>query len=166
MCRPPAAKTPWAGAHPAAAYGLVAASAATPAGEAFLFGFDALTGATLWEPYPLPAPVYPDRGGVALAGGYLYAATVDGACVGVDALRGTRVWETRPGGGAFQVYGAVVPVGDALFVAGQRAMAAGRASPLTGKPARHAGRPRCRGFPIRPRRGRTGASFFTTTAGR
>jgi outer membrane protein assembly factor BamB len=93
---------------PVAAYGLVAGAAATNAGDAHLYAFDTRSGAPLWEPYPLADPVYPDRGGAALAGGRLFAATVEGVCVVVDALRGTRLWETNVGG---KVYGAVVPVG-------------------------------------------------------
>jgi len=92
---------------PVAAYGLVAAAAATHDGDTHLFAFDAVTGAPLWEPYPLPDPVYPERGGAAIASGRIYVATVDGACVCVDALRGTRVWETALQG---RVYGAVVPI--------------------------------------------------------
>lgn len=94
---------------PVAAYGLVAAAAATADGDAHLYAFDAFTGAPLWDPYPLPDPVYPDRGGAAIAGGNLYAATVEGACVAVDAQRGTRIWETiLPG----CVYGSVIPASD------------------------------------------------------
>ena len=92
---------------PVAAYGLVAAAAATHDGETHLFAFDAVTGAPLWEAYPLPDPVYPERGGAAIADGTIFVATVDGACVAVDALRGTRRWETALRG---RVYGAVVPV--------------------------------------------------------
>ncbi len=97
---------------PVAAYGLVAAAAATAQGEAHLYAFDAATGAPLWEPYPLPDPVYPERGGAALADGRLYAATVEGVAVCVDALRGARVWETplgSAGSDSVRVYGAVVP---------------------------------------------------------
>jgi outer membrane protein assembly factor BamB len=94
---------------PVAAYGLVAAAAATTDGEAHLYAFDATTGAPLWDAYPLPDPVYPDRGGAALAGGRLFAATYTGACVAVDAQRGTRIWETSLPG---RVIGAVVPVGE------------------------------------------------------
>lgn len=94
---------------PVAAYGLVTAAGATSQGEAHLYAFDALTGAPLWEPFPLPDPVYPERGGAAIAGGKLFAATVEGVCVCVDALRGTRVWETALPG---RVFGAVVPTSD------------------------------------------------------
>ncbi|MBC8143811.1 MAG: PQQ-binding-like beta-propeller repeat protein, partial [Armatimonadetes bacterium] len=79
-------------------------------------------GATLWEPFPLDKPVYPERGAPAIAGGKLFAASIEGVCVCLDALRGTRLWETRlptP----VQVYGAVLPVtigggtsGDATIV--------------------------------------------------
>lgn len=94
---------------PVAAYGLVAAAAATADGEAHLFGFDTYTGAPLWDAYPLAAPVYPDRGGAAVAHGTLFVATVEGICVAVDAQRGTRVWETNVKG---RVYGAVVSCGE------------------------------------------------------
>ncbi len=93
---------------PASAYGIVAAAAATPDGDSHLYGFEARNGATLWEPYPVNAPVYPDRGGVALAGGRLYAATIEGICLALDAQRGTRIWERRLPG---RVYGAVTPIG-------------------------------------------------------
>ena len=91
---------------PASAYGMVAASASDPDGEAFLQAWDSRTGAPLWEPYPLPHPVYPDRGGVAFAQGKIFAATVEGVCVGLDAQRGTRLWEINVNG---RVFGTVVP---------------------------------------------------------
>jgi outer membrane protein assembly factor BamB len=93
---------------------MVAAAAATAEGDAHIFAFDAVSGAPLWEPFPLPAPVYPDRGGVALAGGSLFAADVNGIVLCLDALRGTRVWETQLDGAA-RVYGAVVPTGTGLL---------------------------------------------------
>ena len=94
---------------PVAAYGLVAVAASDFHGEAHLMAWDTLTGATLWEPFPLESPVYPERGAPAIAGGKLFAATVEGVCVCLDVLRGTRVWETRLPQTA-QVYGAVLPV--------------------------------------------------------
>ncbi len=94
---------------PVAAYGMVAVAASSFDGDAFLMAWDTRNGATLWEAYPLDDPVYPERGAPALAGGRLFAATVPGACVCVDALRGTRVWETRLPAEA-RVYGAVLPV--------------------------------------------------------
>lgn len=100
---------------PVAAYGLVAAAAATTEGEAHIYAFDALSGAPLWEPYPLPAPVYPDRGGVGLENGRLFAADVNGVVVCLDVLRGTRIWETRLAGAA-RVYGTVVPTGTGLLL--------------------------------------------------
>ena len=98
---------------PAAAYGLVAAAAATHGGDAHLHAFDVLKGGLLWEPYPLPDPVYPERGGVAIANGRLFTATVEGVAVCVDVLRGTRVWETKLDG---RVFGAPVPAGDDLLI--------------------------------------------------
>ena len=94
---------------PVTAYGIVAAAAATTEGEAHLYAFDTRNGAPLWDAYPLAEPVYPDRGGCALSGGRLYAATVEGVCVAVDAQRGTRIWERDLPG---KVYGAIVPAGD------------------------------------------------------
>lgn len=91
---------------PVAAYGMVAAAASTSEGEAHLYAFETASGAPLWDPYPLADPVYPERGGVAVSEGNLFAATVDGLLTCLDALRGTRLWE-RPLQG--QVYGAVVP---------------------------------------------------------
>ncbi len=100
---------------PAAAYGLVAAAAATTEGEAHVYAFDAITGAPLWDPFPLQAPVYPDRGGVAISGGRLFAADVNGVVVCLDVLRGTRIWETQLDGAA-RVYGSVVPTGTGLLL--------------------------------------------------
>ncbi len=94
---------------PVAAYGLVAAAAATADGDAHLFAFDAYTGAPLWDPYPLVSPVYPDRGGAAIANGTIFVATVEGLCAAVDAQRGTRVWEADVKG---RVFGAVVACGE------------------------------------------------------
>ena len=100
---------------PVAAYGMVVAAASTSEGEAHLYAFQSETGAPLWDPYPLADPVYPDRGGIALSEGSLFAATVDGLLTCADALRGTRLWE-RPLEG--KVYGAVVPstLGGPLLV--------------------------------------------------
>ncbi len=94
---------------PVAAYGMVAIGTNDYHGDAHLMAWDARTGATLWEPFPLDKPVYPERGAPAIAGGKLFAASIEGVCVCLDALRGTRIWETRlptP----VQVYGAVLPV--------------------------------------------------------
>jgi len=100
---------------PAAAYGMVAATATSAEGEAHVYAFDAVTGAPLWEPYPLAAPLYPDRGGISLEAGHLFAADVGGVVVCLDALRGTRLWETRLDGTA-RVYGAAVPSGTGLLL--------------------------------------------------
>ncbi|MBC8103940.1 MAG: PQQ-binding-like beta-propeller repeat protein, partial [Cytophagales bacterium] len=97
------------------AYGMVAAAAATSEGDAHVYAFDVITGAPMWEPYPLTAPVYPDRGGVAIADGRLFAADVNGVVVCLDVLRGTRLWETQLDGAA-RVYGAVVPTGTGLLL--------------------------------------------------
>lgn len=99
---------------PVAAWGLVAAAAATHDGEAHVYAFDAITGAPLWEPYPLPDPVYPERGGAVLGGeGRLFVATVEGIVTCLDALRGTRVWESAVKG---KVLGALTYTEQALLV--------------------------------------------------
>ena len=125
---------------PVAAYGLVTAAAATSQGDAHLYAFDAQSGGLLWEPYPLPDPVYPERGGVSLAGGHLYAATVEGVVVCVDVLRGTRIWETALGPD-HRVYGAVTCAGDGsgrapLLVAAATSSAAGCLYALDGATGR------------------------------
>ncbi|MBC7807272.1 MAG: PQQ-like beta-propeller repeat protein [Akkermansiaceae bacterium] len=94
---------------PVAAYGLVVVAASDHEGEASLMAWDVKTGATLWESFPLEDPVYPERGSPSLAGGKLFVATVEGACVCLDALRGTRVWESRLPPDA-QVFGAPLPI--------------------------------------------------------
>lgn len=99
---------------PVAAWGLVAAAAATADGDAHVYAFDAMTGAPLWEPYPLPDPVYPERGGVALGqGGRLFVGTVEGIVAGLDALRGTRIWESALPG---KILGALTVAGETLLV--------------------------------------------------
>ncbi len=94
---------------PVAAYGLVAVAVSDHEGEASLMAWDTRTGATLWEHFPLEDPVYPERGSPSLAGGKLFVATVEGTCVCVDVLRGTRVWETRLLENT-QVFGAALPI--------------------------------------------------------
>lgn len=91
---------------PVAAYGLVAAAAATSEGDAHIYAFQSETGAPLWDPYPISDPVYPEHGGVTINEGKLYAATVEGQLVCADVLRGTRLWERSLEG---KVYGAAVP---------------------------------------------------------
>lgn len=100
---------------PVAAYGMVVAAASTAEGEAHVYAFHSTTGAPLWDPYPLADPVYPERGGVAVSEGRLFAATVDGLLCGIDAFRGTRLWERSVEG---KVYGALVPstLGGPLLV--------------------------------------------------
>lgn len=90
---------------PVAAYGLVAAAAATSEGDAHIYAFQSDTGAPLWDPYPLSDPIYPERGGVTIHEGQLFAATVEGQLVCADVLRGTRLWERALEG---KVYGAPV----------------------------------------------------------
>jgi outer membrane protein assembly factor BamB len=103
---------------PVAAYGLVAAAATTADGDAHIYAFDTTTGAPLWEPFPLPAPVYPDRGGVSIAAGRLFAAGITGVVTAIDVLRGTRLWETRLDDAA-RVYGSTLPAGSGpLLVCG------------------------------------------------
>ena len=116
---------------PAAAYGMVAAAATSADGDAHIYAFDARNGAPLYDPYTLSTPVYPDRGGIAIADGRLYAATIEGTCFCLDALRGTRLWETKIDG---RVFGAVVPMENgSLLVAASAADGTGRLYVLDGK---------------------------------
>ena len=101
---------------PLAAFGMVIASAIEPGlGRATVQAFELATGAALWE-FDLPDPkgIYPDRGAMALSeDGLLYAATLGGAVVALDAIRGTRLWESRVPG---TVYGGVTVAKDWLLV--------------------------------------------------
>ena len=109
---------------PLAAFGLVIASAIdTAAGRAAIYAFELASGAALWD-FDLPdmQGLYPDRGGMALSeDGMLYAATLGGSVLAMDAIRGTRRWESKVPGA---VYGGVtlngnlllVPAGDTLIV--------------------------------------------------
>ena len=101
---------------PLAAFGLVVASAIEPNLErATIQAFELATGAALWE-FDLPDPkgIYPDRGAMALSeDGLLYAATLGGSVVALDAIRGTRRWESRVPG---TVYGGVTVMGGRLLV--------------------------------------------------
>ncbi len=101
---------------PLAAFGMVLASGIdTAASRASLFAFETATGAALWD-FDLPdaSGLYPDRGGMALSGdGMLYAATLAGSVLAMDAIRGTRLWEAKVSGA---VYGGVTLSGDLLLV--------------------------------------------------
>ena len=109
---------------PLAAFGMVVASGIdTSANRAAIYAFELVSGAALWDfDLPDPSGLYPDRGGMALSeDGMLYAATLGGSVLAMDAIRGTRRWETRVNGA---VYGGItvsenhllVPAGDALIV--------------------------------------------------
>lgn len=109
---------------PLAAFGMIIASAIdSQAGRAAIYAFDLATGGALWD-FDLPDShgIYPDRGAMALsADGLLYAATLGGSVLAMDAVRGTRRWETKVSGA---IYGGVtlaadwllVPAGTDLFV--------------------------------------------------
>ncbi len=126
---------------PLAAFGLVVASGIDTAGsKAALYAFELATGAALWD-FDLPnsSGLYPDRGGMALSeDGLLYAATLGGSVLAMDAIRGTRRWETKVGG---PVYGGltlggdclVVPAGDALAVLDRLSGLVLRTLPLGGQ---------------------------------
>ncbi|MBV9848409.1 MAG: PQQ-binding-like beta-propeller repeat protein [Armatimonadetes bacterium] len=126
---------------PLAAFGMVIASAIEPAlGRATIQAFELTTGAALWD-FDLPDArgIYPDRGAMALSeDGLLYAATLGGAVVALDAIRGTRRWESRVAG---TVYGGVtvaddcllVPAGDAVCVLDRRTGALEQTLPLGGR---------------------------------
>src|SRR5439155_8787478 len=74
--------------------------------DSFGVALDGRSGEALWK-YALPTgdPVYPDRGAVAVADGMVYAATVGGRLVALDAERGTPRWSLSLAG---RVYAAVV----------------------------------------------------------
>ncbi len=101
---------------PLAAFGMTIASAIdSAAGRAAIYAFETATGGALWD-FDLPDSqgIYPDRGALALSEeGRLYAATLGGSVLAMDAIRGTRVWETKVEG---SVYGGVTVAGDALLV--------------------------------------------------
>jgi outer membrane protein assembly factor BamB/ribosomal protein L40E len=101
---------------PLAAFGMALASAIdAQAGRATVYAFDLATGAALWD-FDLPdgRGLYPDRGAMALSpDGMLYAATLGGSVLAMDAIRGTRRWEAKVPG---TVYGGVTLAGDWLLV--------------------------------------------------
>ncbi|MFM7188234.1 MAG: PQQ-binding-like beta-propeller repeat protein [Armatimonadota bacterium] len=89
------------------AFGVVYAASTTGDGEHLLHAFDVESGTPIWDPYALPAPVHPDRGGVCVVGDLVVAGLVSGSVVAVDAIRGTRRWKVDIGG---SVYGSVIPL--------------------------------------------------------
>lgn len=101
---------------PLAAFGMVLASAIdSAAGRATIYAFELATGGALWD-FDLPDShgIYPDRGAMALSeDGRLYAATLGGSVLAMDAIRGTRIWDTKVAG---SVYGGVTVAGDFLLV--------------------------------------------------
>jgi outer membrane protein assembly factor BamB len=78
---------------PVCAYGAIYAAGHRAGGESFVVALDPDTGEAYWK-HALPSgdPVYPDRGAVAVAGGAVYAATVGGKLIALDAERGTPRW--------------------------------------------------------------------------
>ena len=101
---------------PLAAFGMVIASGIdSAAGQASIHAFALANGAALWD-FDLPdgRGLYPDRGAMALSDdGILYAATLGGSVLAMDAIRGTRRWETKVSGA---VYGAVTVTDDYLLI--------------------------------------------------
>ena len=94
---------------------VIASGIDSQAGRATIFAFDLATGGALWD-FDLPDAhgLYPDRGAMALSeDGMLYAATLDGSVLAMDAVRGTRRWEAKVAGA---VYGGVSLAGDWLLV--------------------------------------------------
>lgn len=138
---PPRDAPTWEWSAPLAAFGMVIASAIdTAMGRATIQAFELTTGATLWD-FDLPDPkgLYPDRGAPALSeDGTLYAATLGGHVVALDAIRGTRRWGATVEGA---VYGGVsvaddfllVPAGSALCVLNRANGALVRSIPLGGR---------------------------------
>lgn len=126
---------------PLAAFGLVVASAIEPRlGRATVQAYALTNGEALWD-FDLPDSrgIYPDRGAMALSeDGWLYAATLGGAVIALDAIRGTRQWETRING---TVYGGVtvaeehllVPAGETICVLDRRSGALIRTLTLEGR---------------------------------
>lgn len=90
------------------AFGVVYAASTTGDGEHLLHAFDVESGTPIWDPYVLPAPVHPDRGGVCVVGDFIVAGLVSGSVVAIDAIRGTRRWMVDIGG---SVYGSAIPIG-------------------------------------------------------
>lgn len=89
-----------------------------PLNKSAAVALDARTGDVLWET-PLEAPSF---GGVAIAGGVVYATLTEGQIVGLDASDGTLLWSHTPGtemgGGAAIADGQVfVGYGFSLFKA-------------------------------------------------
>ncbi len=120
---PAPGREPVSWSAPVCAYGALFAAGHRASGESFVVALDGATGEVLWK-YELPAgdPVYPDRGAVAVAGGAVYAATVGGRLVALDAERGTPRWtQALPG----HVYAAVVATA-ALVVTVETGDTAGR----------------------------------------
>ena len=81
---------------PIAAFGMVLCSAIDPiTGRASAYAFDISNGSELWE-FELPGGqgIYPDQGSLSVdeETGTLYAATLGGAVLGVDSIRGTLLW--------------------------------------------------------------------------
>ena len=103
---------------PLAAFGMVIASGIdSQAGRATILAFDLATGGALWD-FDLPdgRGLYPSRGAMALSDdGILYAATLGGSVLAMDAVRGTRRWEAKVAG---TVYGGVTVASDRLLVPG------------------------------------------------
>ena len=125
---------------PVAAFGMVVASGIdAAAGRSAIYAFELATGAALWD-FDLPdaSGLYPDRGGLAVSeDGMLYAATLGGSVLAMDAVRGTRRWEVKVPG---PVYGGVtvsesallVPSGEAVRVLDRSSGAALRTLPTGG----------------------------------
>ncbi len=101
---------------PLAAFGLVtAASIETGAGRASIQAFELTSGIPLWD-FDLPDArgIYPDRGAMTFSeDGTLYAATLGGSIVALNAIRGTRRWSSQATG---IVYGGVIISGNYLIV--------------------------------------------------
>ena len=131
-----------------AAFGMVVASAIDSARErATIYAMALDNGAPLWElDLPDPSGLYPDRGGMALSSdGILYAATLGGSVIAVDAIRGTLKWSGAVTG---TVYGAITLADDDLVIpAGDTVHLWNR---LTGKPNAELNRPEGRRFDTAP----------------
>ena len=91
---------------PITAFGIVFSGSTTGDGSHALHAFSAETGTLIWDAFPLPAPIHPERGGCCISDEFLIAGLVSGSVVALDAIRGTRRWIVDIGG---TIYGSIIP---------------------------------------------------------
>jgi len=108
---------------PIVCYDIAAAAHLDPStGTAFVAGYEAATGVPLWEiELSDTSGIYPDRGGLTVAGNLLFVATVGGTVTAVDVIRGVKRWETQTETGVYGGLSAshtnvVIPAGSKIYV--------------------------------------------------